>query len=89
MPAVKQNSCRNFAITQCGGIIMGLLKAAKDSISTLLADQWREYFYCETLPNDVLMRKGQKKVVEGRNSNTKASDNIISNGSIVAVNEGQ
>ena len=68
---------------------MGLLKAAKDSISTLLADQWREYFYCETLPNDVLMRKGQKKVVEGRNSNTKASDNIISNGSIVAVNEGQ
>ena len=68
---------------------MGLLKAAIDSISTLLADQWREYFYCETLPNDVLMRKGQKKVVEGRNSNTKASDNIISNGSIVAVNEGQ
>ena len=68
---------------------MGLLKAAKDSISTLLADQWREYFYCETLPNDVLMRKGQKKVVEVRNSNTKASDNIISNGSIVAVNEGQ
>ena len=68
---------------------MGLLKAAKDSISTFLADQWREYFYCETLPNDVLMRKGQKKVVEGRNSNTKASDNIISNGSIVAVNEGQ
>ena len=57
---------------------MGLLKAAKDSISTLLADQWREYFYCETLPNDVLMRKGQKKVVEGRNSNTILSPTVPS-----------
>lgn len=68
---------------------MGLIKAAKDSISTLLADQWREYFYCDSLKSDSLVTKGQKRVNEGRNSNTKASDNIISNGSIVAVNEGQ
>ena len=39
---------------------MGLIRAAKDSISTLLADQWREYFYCDTLPADVLMAKGKK-----------------------------
>lgn len=68
---------------------MGLLKAAKDTISSLLADQWREYFYCDALSNDILVTKGRKKVTSGRNSNTKGSDNIISNGSIVAVNEGQ
>ncbi len=68
---------------------MGLIKAAKDTLQTLLADQWREYFYCDSLSNDVLMIKGQKRVNQGRNSNTQASDNIISNGSIVAVNEGQ
>lgn len=68
---------------------MGLIKAAKDALSTVLADQWREYFYCDSLSSDILMIKGQKRVNEGRNSNTKASDNIISNGSVVAVNEGQ
>lgn len=68
---------------------MGLIKAAKDAVSTMLADQWREYFYCDTIPNDVLMTKGQKRVTSGKNSNTKGVDNIITNGSIVAVNEGQ
>ncbi len=68
---------------------MGLIKAAKDAISTMMADQWREYFYCDTLSNDVLVVKGQKRITEGRNSNTKGIDNIITNGSIVSVNEGQ
>lgn len=68
---------------------MGLIKAAKDALQTVLADQWREYFYCDALSNDVLMVKGRKRVREGRNSNAKGSDNVISNGSVVAVNEGQ
>jgi len=68
---------------------MGLIKAAKDAIQSMLADQWREYFYCDALSNDILVVKGQKRVTGGRNSNTKGADNIISNGSIVAVNEGQ
>lgn len=68
---------------------MGLIKAAKDAIGSLMADQWREYFYCDSLGSDVLVVKGAKRVNDGRNSNKKGSDNIISNGSIIAVNEGQ
>lgn len=68
---------------------MGLFKAAKDAIGGLMADQWREYFYCNAISSDVLMVKGEKRVTQGRNSNTKGNDNIISNGSIIAVNEGQ
>ena len=68
---------------------MGLLSAATGAISGVLADQWREFFYCEAMGPDVLVSKGQKRVNEKRSSNTKASDNIISNGSIVAVNDGQ
>ena len=68
---------------------MGLFRAAKDALGGLLADQWREYFYCTSLSSDVLMAKGEKKFTEGRNSNTKGNDNIISNGSIISVNEGQ
>lgn len=68
---------------------MGLLSAAGGAISGVLADQWREYFYCESMTTDVLVSKGQKRVNEKRSSNTKGSDNIITNGSIVAVNDGQ
>lgn len=68
---------------------MGLLRAAKDAIGGLMADQWREYFYCESIPSDVLVTKGVKQVTQGRNSNTKGNEDIITNGSIIAVNEGQ
>ncbi len=67
---------------------MGLIKAALGSVSTVLADQWREYFYCDSMPEHVLVTKGQKRTT-GRSVNTKGSDNIISNGSVIAVNEGQ
>lgn len=67
---------------------MGLIKAIKDSFGSTMADQWKEYFYCDSLSNDILMVKGQKRVDSGRNSN-KGNDNVISNGSVIAVNEGQ
>ena len=67
---------------------MGLLKAAFGSAGGVLADQWKEYFYCESLPPDVLLTKGHKRV-SGRSANTKGSDNIISSGSVVAVADGQ
>lgn len=67
---------------------MGLLKAGVGALQGVLADQWREYFYCESIPAQVLLTKGVKK--KGKRSfNLKGSDNIISNGSIIAVNEGQ
>ena len=66
---------------------MGLIKAALGAASGVLADQWKEYFYCEALPANVMATKGKKKV-SGRSSNT-SSDNIISNGSLIAVADGQ
>ena len=67
---------------------MGLLKAGIGAASGVLADQWREYFYCEALDADILVSKGQKRTSK-RSSNKKGEENIISNGSIIAVNDGQ
>ena len=67
---------------------MGLIKAAFGAAGGVMADQWKEFFYCEALPADVLAVKGKKKVT-GRSSNTKGDDNIITNGSIIAVANGQ
>ena len=67
---------------------MGLISAALGAVGGNLADQWKEYFYCEALPPDVLVTKGQKRT-GGRSSNTKGTDNIISKGSVIAVADGQ
>ena len=67
---------------------MGLIKAALGAAGGVLADQWKEFFYCDSLGKDVLMVKGQKRV-SSRSSNTKGSDNIITNGSGIAVADGQ
>ena len=66
---------------------MGLIQAALSSAGTVLADQWKEYFYCDSLDSDTLMVRGKKKV-SGLSSN-RGSDNIISNGSVIAVADGQ
>ena len=67
---------------------MGLIKAGIGALGSVLADQWKEYFYCEALDMDTLVVKGQKRISK-RSSNTKGSDNIISNGSGIAVADGQ
>ena len=67
---------------------MGLIQAAKETISRMLGDQWTEYYYCDSMPANVLVTKGVKRVSSG-SSNKKGAENIISNGSIIAVNEGQ
>ena len=67
---------------------MGLIKAITGATGGILADQWKEYFYCEAMDADVLVTKGKKKASK-RSSNKKGDENIITNGSIIAVADGQ
>ncbi len=67
---------------------MGLIRAAAGAVGGVLADQWKEFFYCEAMDKEVLVTKGQKRITS-RSSNTKGNDNIISNGSGIAVADGQ
>ena len=67
---------------------MGLIKAGLGALGGTLADQWKEYFYCEAMDKDVMVTKGRKRT-GSRSSNTKGNDNIISNGSVIAVADGQ
>ena len=67
---------------------MGLIKAIVGATGGVLADQWKEYFYCDALPANVICKRGQKKT-SGRSSNTKGDENIITQGSVIAVADGQ
>ena len=67
---------------------MGLIKAIVGAAGGVMADQWKEFFYCEAMSADVMATKAQKRTSQ-RSSNTKGSDNVISNGSVVAVADGQ
>ena len=67
---------------------MGLIKAIGGAVSGTLGDQWKEYFYCDSIDKNVLAVKGQKRTSR-RSSNTSGEDNIISSGSVIAVADGQ
>ncbi len=67
---------------------MGLIKAGAGALGSTLADQWKEFFYCDAIDKDTLVVKGVKRV-SSRSSNTRGSDNIISSGSGIAVADGQ
>lgn len=67
---------------------MGLLKAGIGALGGVLADSWRDYFYCESMSADTLVKKGEKRA-GSRSSNKHGTDNIISNGSVINVNDGQ
>ena len=68
---------------------MGLISAALAAAGGVMADQWKEYFHCDAMDSDVLMTRGIKRTSGRGGSNNKGEDNIISNGSVIAVNEGQ
>lgn len=67
---------------------MGLIRAAKGAAGGVFGDQWKEYFYCGSMSSDTLVSKSRKKISR-RSSNRHGSENIISNGSVIAVNDGQ
>ena len=67
---------------------MGLIKAGIGALGGVLADQWKEFFTCDSISEDILIVKGQKNV-SGRSSNTKGSDNVITSGSGIVVADGQ
>jgi len=67
---------------------MGLIKALTGAAGGVLADQWLEFFVCDSLDANVLAARGQKKTNK-RSANTKGDDNVISNGSGIVVNKGQ
>ncbi len=67
---------------------MGLIRAITTAVGTTFADQWKEFFYCEAIPNHVLVTKGVKRIGK-KSSNKKGTDNVISNGSGIAVADGQ
>ena len=68
---------------------MGLITAAGASLSSVLGDQWKDYFYCSEMDTNVLVRKGQKHNGKSGLLNRGGSENVITNGSTIVVNEGQ
>ena len=67
---------------------MGLIRAAISAVGGTMADQWKEFFICESLDVDVLAVKGQNRI-GSRSANKKGSDNLITSGSGIAVADGQ
>ena len=66
---------------------MGLFKAARDAVGGVMADQWREYFYCDSMDSDTLVSRGSRR--QSSRSSNRGYDNIISDGSVIAVADGQ
>ena len=67
---------------------MGIIKAFTGATGGTMADQWLEMYYCDSIPQGILAYRGKKRVSE-RSSNTKGDENVISDGSVIVVNEGQ
>ncbi|MBR4550308.1 MAG: SPFH domain-containing protein [Oscillospiraceae bacterium] len=65
---------------------MGLISAALSSAAGVMADQWKEYFYCDALPENVLAARGVRR---GSALGNRGNENVISNGSVIAVADGQ
>lgn len=75
------------AVNAVKNVANNVTNVAGSAIGSVVSDQYREYFYCDAFNDNVLMAKGKKR--ETKRGNNNGVDNIITNGSIIAVNEGQ
>ena len=63
---------------------MGIIRAITGAAGSVLKEQWLEYFSCDALDSETLIRRGVKRI-GARSENTRTDDNIITNGSILSV----
>ncbi|MBO7340682.1 MAG: SPFH domain-containing protein [Lachnospiraceae bacterium] len=70
------------------GAASGVINAGVGAVSGTLSNQWKEFFYCDAIDPKYLMVRGHKRT-SGKAANNKGDDNIISNGSVIAVADGQ
>ena len=61
---------------------MGFVSAIISAAGGTLSDQWKEYFYCDSLGSDVVCVKASRK---SRGFGNRGNDNIITEGSVIAV----
>jgi membrane protease subunit (stomatin/prohibitin family) len=67
---------------------MGLFKAAAGAVGGSLADQWLDLVTAPAFDEQTVVAPGQLQAQNrGRGSNTRASDNVLSNGSRILVPE--
>ena len=66
---------------------MGIIKAAFASADSMARDQYKEYFYCDAIPADIIMKRAFK--MSSERSDNKGSDDIVTDGSIIAVADGE
>ena len=67
---------------------MGIIKAMSGAASGMWEDQWKEVFYCDAMPQSEMLVRGHKRT--GPNSgNTGGNEDVITEGSLIIVNEGQ
>ena len=65
---------------------MGLISAGLGALNSTLADQWKEYFYCEAMDKDILLTKGVKKTGTTNTFFGGSNVNWINTGSSYAAN---
>ena len=66
---------------------MGIIKASLSALSGAAGDQWKEVFACGQMDAETLIRRADR--LTGQNSGNQGSKNVITEGSVIIVGEGE
>ena len=88
MEALWQRTRSRKCAIEGTGTHMGILKAVTGAMKSVLDEQWREFFSCDAIGSDWLLVRGKKRIGP-RSANTRVDDDVLTNGSILAVADGQ